>query len=99
MLVLAAQKEEEFILFDESNPEKIIAKVKICDIRGDKVRLGFQAEKQLRIDREVVYQSKMEDLEKLKSLIKKARKRVEGIRDGISVISIDVINSLMLLIH
>ncbi len=48
MLVLSRQKEESVMIGDE-------IRVKIVDIRGDKVRLGFEAPDNVKIHREEVY--------------------------------------------
>ena len=48
MLVLSRTKEESVIIGDD-------VEVKIIDIRGDKVRLGFTAPKSLSVHRKEVY--------------------------------------------
>ena len=48
MLVLSRQREEAVMIGDN-------VRVKIVDIRGDKVRLGFEAPQDVKIHREEVY--------------------------------------------
>ncbi len=48
MLVLSRQKDESVLIGDD-------IRVRIVDIRGDKVRLGFEAPADVKIHREEVY--------------------------------------------
>lgn len=48
MLVLSRQQEEVVLIGDN-------VRVKVVDIRGDKVRLGFEAPPEIKIHREEVY--------------------------------------------
>lgn len=48
MLVLSRQRDEAVLIGDD-------VRVKIVDIRGDKVRLGFEAPRSVEIHREEVY--------------------------------------------
>lgn len=51
MLVLSRQRDEAVIIGEGENA----VRVQIIDIRGDKVRLGFDAPKTIPIHREEVY--------------------------------------------
>lgn len=98
MLVLAGQKEEEFILFDSAAPEHIIARVKVCGIAANKVRLGFVADTNVKIDRKVVYNSRMQDLEECKLMMEAARDRIEKVYGSITSIhatSIDAVKQVI----
>ena len=48
MLVLSRQRDESVLIGDN-------IRVRVVDIRGDKVRLGFEAPKEITIHREEVY--------------------------------------------
>lgn len=56
MLVLSRKKGEAVRI----NDDIIVA---IVDIRGDKVRIGIEAAKQIPIDREEIYQAKLRSRE------------------------------------
>jgi len=51
MLVLSRQRDECVIIGEGEDA----VKVQVVDIRGDKVRLGFEAPKSVKIHREEVY--------------------------------------------
>lgn len=51
MLVLSRCREESILIGEGDN----LVKVKVVDIRGDKVRLGFEAPKSIAIHREEVF--------------------------------------------
>ncbi|MHA2279809.1 MAG: carbon storage regulator [Promethearchaeota archaeon] len=51
MLVLSRQREESVIIGEGENA----VRVRVVDIRGDKVRLGFEAPRSIQIHREEVY--------------------------------------------
>ena len=55
MLVLSRHRDEKIIIGDN-----IV--VTVVDIRGDKVRIGIDAPKQVVIDREEVYEAKQAEL-------------------------------------
>ena len=56
MLVLSRQKEQEIIIVNEKDESKNI-KIKIVDIRGDKVRIGIMAPVDIPVHRLEVYES------------------------------------------
>ncbi len=57
MLVLSRERDEEILIGDD-----II--IKVVDIRGDKVRLGFEAPRHIQIHRKEVYDAiKRENLQ------------------------------------
>ena len=53
MLVLSRHREEVIRIGDD-------VKIKIVDIRGDKVRIGIEAPRETRVDREEVYQRRLQ---------------------------------------
>jgi carbon storage regulator len=55
MLVLARQRDETIYVIDQDDWEHPVAEITIVDIRGDKVRIGFTAEKVVTIHRQEVY--------------------------------------------
>ncbi len=56
MLVLSRQIDEKVIIYRENNGNiDIIATITLVDIRGDKARLGFEADKSITIHREEVF--------------------------------------------
>ena len=59
MLVLSRYKEESIIIGDD-------VKVTIVGIRGNKVRLGIEAPKEISVHREEVYKAIQEGKEKVK---------------------------------
>lgn len=69
MLVLSRKKEESIIINDN-----IV--IKIVDVRGDKVRIGIEAPKNVTIDREEVYEKKYNLLE-IEDKIRKDNKEIE----------------------
>lgn len=52
MLILSRKKDQKIIIGDQ----KIV--LTVVEIRGDRVRLGFEADKSIPIDREEVWVSK-----------------------------------------
>ncbi len=74
MLVLSRQKDESIMIGDG-------IRITIVDVRGDKVRLGIEAPKEVKVFRAELYeeiqrqnrealQPKAEDVDKLKDLLK-----------------------------
>ncbi len=74
MLVLSRQKDESIMIGDG-------IRITIVDVRGDKVRLGIEAPKDIKVFRAELYdeiqrqnrealQPKAEDVDKLKDLLK-----------------------------
>lgn len=74
MLVLSRQKDESIMIGDG-------IRITIVDVRGDKVRLGIEAPKDVKVFRSELYeeilrqnrealQPKAEDVDKLKDLLK-----------------------------
>ena len=59
MLVLSRRRDEVVLIGDN-------IRVRVVDIRGDKVRLGFDAPDDVRIDREEVYNKIQEEAAKHK---------------------------------
>lgn len=55
MLVLSRQKDESIVICDKEDPNIIIAEITIVDVRGDKVRLGINAQKEFPVHREEIY--------------------------------------------
>ena len=53
MLCLSRTKEERIVILDEHG--SLIASIIIIDIRGDKVRMGFDADSKITIHRKEVY--------------------------------------------
>ena len=53
MLVLSRKKDESIVIYDN-----IV--VTVVEIRGDKVRLGIEAPKEVPVNRKEVYESKKE---------------------------------------
>ena len=54
MLVLSLKKEESVMIGDE-------IEVKVVDVRGGKIRLGFTAPDGLPVDRQKIYEAKKAD--------------------------------------
>lgn len=61
MLVLSRKKDERVVI--GTGPTTVT--VKVVEVRGDKVRLGFEAAKEVPIDREEVYEAKQREAEPL----------------------------------
>ena len=59
MLVLSRKKNEKIIIGD--GPSKIT--IVVCEIRGDKVRLGIDAPKEIPVHRHEVYEAIQKDNE------------------------------------
>jgi carbon storage regulator CsrA len=59
MLVIARQYDEETVLRDSDG--KLLCRVKVMGIRGDKVRLGFDAPQTTVIDRAEVDDAKQQE--------------------------------------
>jgi carbon storage regulator len=55
MLVLSRSRDEEVVLYDKETKQTI--RVIVADIRGDKVRLGFNADKRYEIHRREVWEA------------------------------------------
>ena len=52
MLVLSRQRDEVVVILDPATNKRV--RVTVIDIRGDKVRLGFEADRSIQIHREEV---------------------------------------------
>lgn len=65
MLVLSRFREESIVLTIDG---KIVAEIKIIDIRGDKVRLGFTAERKVQIHRKEFLEGKESQCQEEKGL-------------------------------
>lgn len=57
MLVLSRQQDEQVVIVNSRNPSEVIV-VSVASIRGEKVRIGFEAPGHFSIDRLEVYRSK-----------------------------------------
>lgn len=51
MLVVSRMRDDVLVIGDPANP---IARITICDIRGDKVRLGVTADKSIPVHRQEI---------------------------------------------
>lgn len=56
MLVLSRHKSESIVISDQSGNK--LAVIMVTELRGDKVRLGVMAEKDVLIDRHEVYEKR-----------------------------------------
>jgi carbon storage regulator len=61
MLVISRQRGEIIKIWDPAT-RKVLATFTVVDIRGDKVRLGVEADKSIRIDRQEIYEQKRLEL-------------------------------------
>lgn len=59
MLIVSRQRDQKVIV--ETSPGVTVS-VQIIDIRGDKVRVGIEAPKSMRVDREEVYARRAAEL-------------------------------------
>ena len=66
MLVLSRLKDEKIIIYlkdcTSNQPTSILATITIIEIKGNKVRLGFEAPKDVIIHREEVFNQIMKEL-------------------------------------
>jgi carbon storage regulator len=62
MLVLARKTNEKIVIHENG---RLIATINLVDLRGDKARIGFEAESCIAIDREEVYLAKTRKAESL----------------------------------
>lgn len=56
MLIFSRKRDESAVV--ESEDGSIRGTVKVIEIRGDKVRLGFTFDRSVRVDREEIYELK-----------------------------------------
>lgn len=66
MLILSRMMNEEVVIGDPRQPGKVLGVVRVADIRGDKVRLGFEFAGEVTVDRAEVAADKV----------------LNGVRDG-----------------
>ena len=57
MLVLSFKKGEKLVLGDA------VVTIQVCEVRGDKVKLGIVAPKEIAVNRESVWQKAKEEVE------------------------------------
>lgn len=62
MLVLARKTNQKIVIHENG---RLIATINLVDMRGDKARIGFEAESCIAIDREEVYLAKTRKAESL----------------------------------
>lgn len=55
MLVLSRKRDEEILICDPQRPEIPLVRITVVDIRGDKVRLGVEAQKEIPVHRHEIY--------------------------------------------
>ena len=56
MLVLSRKKNESIVIQNPNDPNAPPIEILVVDIRGDKVRLGIEAEKNIPVHRREVYE-------------------------------------------
>lgn len=64
MLVMSRQRDEEVVIVVPPSDKPRVIRHTVVDIRGDKVRNGYDADKDIEIDRREVYDAKQRDRRK-----------------------------------
>ncbi len=61
MLVLSRKKDEKILIGKKGDTLTAPIEIMVVETRGDKVRLGIEAQKDIRVDREEVYHARLRE--------------------------------------
>ena len=55
-LILTRKKQESIVIYDENRPDAILCEIVITSLGTKQVKLAFEAENNIKIDRKEVYE-------------------------------------------